>query len=147
MKLTSTAFENQKEIPEKYSCQGENTNPPLTISGVPETSKSLALIIDDPDAPSGTWSHWTLWNIPPTTTEIPESWVIPDSIIEGMTSFGEQTYDGPCPPNGSHRYFFKIFALDQELELDKATTAEELEQAMKGHVLDSATLMGTYQKK
>jgi hypothetical protein len=146
MKLTSTAFEDQKVLPTKFTCQGEGVNPPLTISGVPETGKSLALIVDDPDAPAGTWTHWTLWNLPPTTVEIPENWVIPDSIIEGTTSFGEQTYGSPCPPNGSHRYFFKIFALDQLLDLPSSSSAEELEQAMQGHVLDSAMLMGTYQR-
>lgn len=144
MKLTSTAFKDQESIPTEYTCKGEDKNPPLSISDVPQTAQSLALILDDPDAPSGTWTHWTLWNIPPTTTEIPENWTVPASITEGLTSFGKQEYGGPCPPSGIHHYQFKLFALDQTLDLPGNSTVEKLMSAMEGHVLDSALLIGTY---
>ncbi len=146
MKLTSTAFSHNQEIPSKYTCDGENSSPPLQISEVPEETQSLALISDDPDAPAGTWVHWLLWNVDPTTTEIPENSVPPGSV-EGTTSFGNTEYGGPCPPSGTHRYFFKLYALDTTLNLTADTTKEGLEEVMEGHILSRSELIGLYEKK
>lgn len=145
MKLTSSAFENNAKIPPRYTCDGQNFNPPLGISEVPENVKSMALIIDDPDAPSGTWVHWTLWNINVDTKEIPEN-TVPAGAIEGVTSFGKNGYGGPCPPTGTHRYFFKLYALDTELSLPSSTKIGDLEEAMKGHILDQTQLVGLYSR-
>ena len=144
MQLTSPAFSHNEAIPKKYTCDGDNINPPLTITDVPKDTKSLALIIDDPDAPMGTWVHWTVWNMDPGMTEIAEN-SVPNGV-EGYTSSGKPGYGGPCPPSGTHRYFFKLYALDTLLDLSPRTDASQLEQAMQGHVLDSAELMGTYSR-
>jgi Raf kinase inhibitor-like YbhB/YbcL family protein len=141
MKIESPVFGNNEPMPVKYTCKGENVNPPLKISEVPASTKSLALIIDDPDAPAGHWSHWVLWNINPQTTEITEN-SVPVDAIEGLTNFGKPGYDGPCPPSGTHRYFFYLFALDTTLNLDSRTQARDLEQAMQGHILAEAQLIG-----
>ncbi len=146
MQLTSSAFDYGKPIPSKYTCDGENINPPLTIKDVPEEARSLVLIVDDPDAPMGTFTHWTVWNIDPAITLIPEGWV-PEGAVEGKTSFGRMGYGGPCPPSGTHRYFFKLYALDKELILDPSADVRELELAMQGHILAQAELMGTYSRK
>ncbi len=146
MKLTSPAFKNNQNIPEKYTCDGENLSPPLFISDIPVGTESLVLIVDDPDAPSGCFVHWTLWNISPQTTEIPEG-KIPENAIEGITDFGKPGYGGPCPPSGIHRYFFKIYALDTRLELDSSATKEDIEEVMEGHILEKAELIGLYQRK
>lgn len=145
MRLTSTAFEHQQSIPPKYTCDGNDINPPLAWSSVPANAKSLALIVDDPDAPMGTWVHWTMWNIDPKTTEIAEN-SVPAGAIQGVTSSNENAYGGPCPPSGVHRYFFKLYALDTILELPTSSNKAVLEAAMKGRVLASAELMGTYQR-
>jgi len=145
MKITSSAFEQNQSIPSKYTCDGENINPPLSVSGVPENAQSLALIFDDPDAPAGTWIHWVVWNIDPKTAEIPEN-SAPAEATEGTTSFGKPGYGGPCPPSGEHRYFFKLYALDTKLDLDLSAGADRLEAAMKGHVLAEAELMGVYSR-
>src|SRR3989344_873103 len=116
MNLSSPAFEHHQPIPAKYTCDGENINPLLQFSDIPDSTKSLVLIMDDPDAPAGLWVHWTIWNIDPGTAEIAENSVPPGSI-EGVTSFGKPGYGGPCPPSGTHRYFFKFFALDTKLDI------------------------------
>lgn len=145
-RLASPAFGPNQEIPAKYTCDGANISPPLEISGVPGKTKSLALIMDDPDAPGGVWVHWTAWNIDPTLAEIPEN-SLPQGAIEGITSFGKPGYGGPCPPSGTHRYFFKIFALDSALELGPSASRADLEQAMAGHILEKAELMGIYSRQ
>ncbi|MBI2611769.1 YbhB/YbcL family Raf kinase inhibitor-like protein [Candidatus Gottesmanbacteria bacterium] len=146
MKITSNAFENNQPIPDKYTCDGNNVNPPLTISEVPDNAKSLVLIMDDPDAPVGTWVHWLVWNIDPKANEIVENGV-PQNAVEGTTSFGKAGYGGPCPPSGTHRYFFKLYALDNTLQLSSSFTKEDLEKAMNGHTLDKAELIGFYSRK
>ena len=145
MKIESTAFGHEGKIPSKYTCDGENMPPPLSFSAVPSQTRSLVLVVDDPDAPSGTWVHWILWNISPRTKSIGEG-SIPQGVVEGTTSFGATGYGGPCPPDGEHRYFFKLYALDIEIELPKETTKEKLEEAMLGHVLDKAELIGHYSR-
>ena len=144
--LSSTAFKQNGPIPAKYTCDGADVNPPLIIEKVPPAAKSLALIVDDPDAPSGAWVHWVVWNIPPDTREIKEH-TVPPGASEGMNDFRKRSYGGPCPPSGTHRYFFKLFALDSTLALGTNTTKAMLEQAMQGHVTGHAQLIGTYTRK
>jgi len=146
MKITSPAFEHNQSIPQKFTCDGDNVNPPLQFSDVPEGTKSLALIVDDPDAPVGLWVHWTAWNIKSDTTEITEN-AVPSGGVEGVTSFGNSGYGGPCPPDGEHRYFFKLYALDTELDLSTESDKEDLEEAIVGHVLDKAELIGLYKRQ
>lgn len=146
MKIESSAFAHNELISPKYTCDGENINPPLRISEVPEEAKSLVLIMDDPDAPGGTWVHWTVWNIAPSTREIPER-SVPAGAVEGMTSFGRTGYGGPCPPSGTHRYFFKLFALDTTLESSPSLGARELEEVMSGHILAEGEFVGLYQRR
>lgn len=146
MKLTSPVFNDGGYIPVKYTCDGENVNPPLEISGVPENAKSLALIVDDPDAPAGDWVHWTLWNIPPQTKNILEN-NIPAGAIEGKTDFGRPGYGGPCPPSGTHRYQFKLYALDTILDLNSYSAKKDIEREMKDHILDQIMFVGLYQKR
>lgn len=145
MELTSPAFEHNQTIPSRYTCDGEEVNPPLVIADVPSNAKSLALIVDDPDAPGGTWVHWTVWNIDPRTAEIAEN-SVPSGATEGTTSFGKTGYGGPCPPSGTHRYFFKLTALDIALDLPPNTTARDLKKAMEGHILESVERIGLYQR-
>ncbi len=144
MIIFSSAFSHNEKIPAEYTCDGVNISPGLKISYPPENAKSLALIVDDPDAPMGTWVHWLVWNIEPTINEIPGGGLI--GGVEGITSFGSAGYGGPCPPSGTHRYFFKLYALDIFLELDKSAGKQELEQAMEGHILDRAELIGLYSR-
>lgn len=146
MKISSPAFGQNQEMPEVYTCDGQDISPPLTISGVPETAQSLALIVNDPDAPMGNWIHWTAWNLSPGLSEI-QAGQAPEGAEEGQTSFGSVGYGGPCPPSGTHRYFFQLFALDARLELPSDTDAKGLEKAMEGHVLDKAGLVGTYSRQ
>lgn len=146
MKISSPSFEQNSPIPSKFTCQGDNVNPQLNIEGVPSETKSLALIMDDPDAPRGTWVHWVVWNIEPDTKVIAEN-SIPPSCIEGLTDFGTQGYGGPCPPSGVHRYFFKLYALSDTLDLPKTTNKALLEKAMEGKIIAKAELIGNYQKK
>ncbi len=143
MKISSPAFENQQNILVKYTCDGANLNPPLEISGVPENAQSLVLIVDDPDAPSGTWTHWTLWNIDPQIAGIDEN-SFPPGAVQGKTSFGKSGWGGPCPPSGTHRYFFKLFALDAKLDLTGSVSVENLQAAMNPHIIESAELVGLY---
>lgn len=146
MKISSSAFGANQMIPAKYTCDGGNINPPLQISDVPTGTKSLVLISDDPDAPMGTWAHWTVWNIPPETKEIGEN-SAPIGAVEGVTSFGNKGYGGPCPPSGTHHYFFKLYALDRMLDLPSSAKASDIEKAMTGHILDKTELIGLYKKQ
>lgn len=146
MKITSSAFKHNQKIPSQYTCDGSNINPPFEISEVPDKTQSLVLIMDDPDAPAGTWVHWTVWNIDPQATEIPEN-SIPTGGVEGVTSFGNPGYGGPCPPSGSHRYFFKLYALDTNLDLKFDADKEELDQAMTDHVIGKTELIGLYSRE
>lgn len=150
IKLSSTAFQDGEMIPTKYTCNGANVSPPLEWSGVTQTAKSLALICDDPDAPGKTWVHWVVFDLPASRTSLPEN-VPPQETIagggkQGTTDFKKIGYGGPCPPSGTHRYFFKIHALDTDLNLDSRTTKDQLLQAMKGHVLAQGELMGRYKR-
>ncbi len=146
MKITSWAFGHNTLIDSKYTCEGQNINPPLSIKDIPAGAKSLALIVDDPDAPMKTWVHWTAWNISPDTSEIAEN-SIPAGCVEGTTSFGRTGYGGPCPPSGTHRYFFKIFALDIVLDLKPGAHTANLIAAMQGHIIDKDEFIGLYKKK
>ncbi|MFH1360841.1 MAG: YbhB/YbcL family Raf kinase inhibitor-like protein [Candidatus Omnitrophota bacterium] len=143
MKIISPVFSHNGYIPAKYTCQGEDINPPLVISEIPQGAKSLALIVDDPDAPMGLWVHWLLFDIP-IVNEIKED-TIPGK--QGYNNFGRTNYGGPCPPSGTHRYFHKIYALDAVLGSKEGITKDQLEKAMKGHILGQAELIGLYQKK
>lgn len=144
MQIRSTAFDNNQQIPSKYTCDAEDASPPLHISEVPEGAKSLALIVDDPDAPAKAWVHWLAWNIDPGTSEIEEGTA--PSGVEGTTDFGRTGWGGPCPPSGTHRYFFKLYALDIELDLTSSATKTDLEEAMKGHIIDKGELIGLYKR-
>jgi Raf kinase inhibitor-like YbhB/YbcL family protein len=141
LKVKSPAFEHGKLIPKKYSCDGQDINPPLTIEGIPKEARTLVLALDDPDAPSGTFDHWIVWNIPASTTKIPEN-SVPGK--EGFNSARQTGYMGPCPPSGTHRYFFKVYALDIELNLGLGSKKKDAEKVMQGHVLAKGELMGTY---
>lgn len=146
MEISSPAFTHNGSIPAQYTCDGDDKSPPLRISGVPRGAKSLALIHDDPDAPMGTWVHWLLWNINPLTEEIEENGV-PPGAIEGTTSWGNTGYGGPCPPSGTHRYFFKLYALDTILDLPSSADMAKLEEAMASHILAKSELIGLYSRR
>lgn len=145
MTITSTAFENYGPIPRDYTCEGNNYSPPLTFSQTPKEAQSLALIVEDPDSSNGTFIHWILYNIPPSTLQLLKNQV-PTNSIQGMTDFGKASYGGPCPASGTHRYFFKLFALDTVLNMPSGVTKKILEEKMKGHILDTAELIGLYLK-
>jgi len=140
--ISSPVFKNQEPIPTAYTCEGANINPPLGIEGIPKGTKTLALIMDDPDAVSGTFVHWLVWNISPMKMIDENS----KPGIEGKNGAGKNGYTGPCPPSGTHRYFFKVYALDTIIDLPVSTGKETLERAMKGHILAKAELIGYYQK-
>ena len=144
MKIISPAFEHNQNIPDKYTCKGENINPPLQFVDVSHNAKSLVLIVDDPDAPVGLWVHWVVFNIPITVSEIAEN-SKPDGT-QGITSFGKAGYGGPCPPSGTHRYFFKLYALDSTVDLQINADKKAVEEAMKGHVIEQAELIGFFGK-
>ncbi|MDA2935886.1 YbhB/YbcL family Raf kinase inhibitor-like protein [Patescibacteria group bacterium AH-259-L05] len=146
MNISSSAFEHNSSMPTKYTCDGDDINPDLIFSDIPEEAKSLALIMDDPDAPMGTWVHWTVWNISAQTTEIAQN-SIPDDVVEGKQSWGKSGYGGPCPPSGTHRYFFKLYALDTTLDLSSEADKAELVNAMKDHIIAQAELIGLYQRQ
>ena len=141
--ITSDVFKEEAFIPKKYTCDGENVNPPLTIQNIPHEAKSIVLIIEDPDAPSGTWTHWIVWNIPPSGKIKEKS--IPG--IEGLNDYGEQNYRGPCPPSGIHRYFFKVYALDRVIGLKPAATKVELEKAINPNIIGFGELVGVYERE
>lgn len=142
--LSSAAFQHNALIPSQYTCDADDINPPFSISGVPEGTRSLVLIMDDPDAPVGTWDHWIVFNIPPDTDEIREG--KEPGGIPGNNSWGRGGYGGPCPPSGTHHYVFKLYALDTVLPLQKGTTKQEIQWAMDGHILAETQLIGTYQR-
>jgi Raf kinase inhibitor-like YbhB/YbcL family protein len=143
MQISSQAFTNGGKIPDKYTMYGENKIPPLHLEQIPDRARSLALIVDDPDAPKGTFNHWLLFNVDPRVHDIKED-SVPVMATQGRNDFGEVEYDGPKPPSGEHRYFFKAFALDTVLPLSRGCQREQLEAEMKNHIIDSATLMGKY---
>jgi len=145
IQITSSAFGQGSPIPEKYTCKGEGANPDLKISGVPTKAKSLVLIVDDPDAPAGLWTHWLLINIDPTTAEIAEN-STPAGAVVGQNSSGTMKYEGPCPPSGTHRYYFRIYALDIKLNLPPSYKRQELDRAIEGRVLARGELMGKFSK-
>jgi Raf kinase inhibitor-like YbhB/YbcL family protein len=140
--VKSPAFENNKLIPSEYTCDGDNVNPPLTIESMPAETKSLVLIVDDPDCPTGTWDHWVVWNIPPTS-KIEEN-TVPG--IEGMNTARKHSYGGPCPPWGTHRYFFKVYALDAKLSLNSNSNKKDVEKAMQGRIRAKGELIGLYRR-
>jgi len=151
--LNSSAFKQNGHIPSKYTCEGENTSPPLAWEGVPDGTKSLVLIIDDPDAPDPNapkmvWVHWVVYNMPPDTKSLPENAGkagLPQGAVLGLNDFKKTEYGGPCPPIGRHRYFHKLYAVDDTFDL-RSGTKSQIERAMQGHVLANAELIGTYQK-
>jgi len=154
LKITSTAFQQAGSIPSKYTCEGPDVSPPLAWSGVPAKAKTLALIVDDPDAPDPAkpqrvYVHWVVYNIPagtPSLSENASKTGMPKGAVQGKNDWGKAEYGGPCPPIGRHRYFFKLYALDIELTGMRSATKADLERAMNGHVLDTGEMMGTYQK-
>lgn len=145
-KKTSPDFVENGQIPVKFTCDGEGISPALVISEVPPQTASLALILDDPDAPSNNFTHWIVWNIPPDTSEI-QSAKIPSGSIEGVNGSGKNGYLGPCPPSGTHRYIFHLFALNQMLNLEQKSSRDDLEAEMEGKIMEEAELIGLYQQK
>ena len=164
MKITSSVFEDQGTIPPKYTCDGDGVNPPLSFFEVPKAAKTLALIVDDPDAPSGTWVHWLLWNIAPEINQVAEN-SAPQGATQGQGSSGQNVYGGPCPPaspdplrpqseasasrggpSGTHHYIFKLYALDAKLSIPSYSTSADLEKAMQGHIIGQAQLVGLYSR-
>ena len=144
MKLTSPAFGDGAPIPERFTCEGEDVSPALAWTDAPAGTKSLALICDDPDAPGQTWVHWVVWGIPANTTALPEGF---DGASQGLTDFRRTGYGGPCPPPGkAHRYYFKLYALKEPLALSPRATKADVERALQGRLLASATLMGTFER-
>jgi Raf kinase inhibitor-like YbhB/YbcL family protein len=149
--VSSTVFDDGGMIPLKYTCDGEDISPPLSFEDIPGNTGSLAIISDDPDAPMGTWVHWVVYNLPPDTRNMPEN--IPgEENLEGggrhgITDFGRYGYGGPCPPSGTHRYYFKVYALDIKLDLPDMASKKDLEAAMDGHVLAEGQLMGKYKRQ
>lgn len=146
MKITSPAFSQNSPVPAKYTCDGDNISPPLQFSEAPPEAKSLVLICDDPDAPGGTWVHWTAWDIDPKTSEIGEG-KVPEGATQGLTDFGQVGYGGPCPPSGTHRYFFKLYALGAPLNITYQAKKEDIEKEIEGRILAQAELIGTYTKQ
>ena len=151
VKLTSTSFEDGGMIPPRHTCAGENVSPPLAWGDVPATAAALALICDDPDAPMGTWVHWVLYDLPPDITEltegVPTQEVLDSGARQGQNGSRGIGYTGPCPPSGTHRYYFKLYALDQKVGLSPGATKSQLLAAMEGHILAEAQLMGRYKRR
>ena len=143
LQLTSPVFTEGQAIPEKYSCKGSNLSPPLGIVGIPAGTKSLALILHDPDAPSGDFLHWTVWNLGPDTSSISEN-SVPAGAIQGKIGSGSVGYYGPCPPSGTHHYIFELSALDEKLTLPEGSSRDELTSSMKGHVVAETKLTGLF---
>lgn len=153
MRLTSSVFNNEETIPVRYTCEGENISPPLSWNGVPEEAETLALVVDDPDAPSGMFTHWVVYNLPVIPNGLNTGASLNDRLSEGLreglNGFGDQGYGGPCPPkgDGEHRYFFRLYALDQELKFTGRVTRDQLMDAIEGKTLEEAVLMGRYARK
>jgi len=151
IEIASTAFDDGGLIPPKYTCDGADISPPLHWEDVPEGTKSIALICDDPDAPAGTWVHWVLFNLPAETRElaenIPPDRTLPNGARQGTSDFGRIGYGGPCPPSGTHRYFFKIYALDTQIDLAAGAKKAQLLKAIEGHILEQGQLIGKYKRQ
>ena len=151
IKITSSAFEDGGLIPAKYTCDGEDISPPLQWEAVPDGTASIAVICDDPDAPMGTWVHWVIFGLPADTKELAENFpddeTLPDGTRQGITDFGSTGYGGPCPPSGTHRYFFKIYALDKKIELATIADKAKLLEAMEGHIIGQGQLVGKYKRQ
>jgi Raf kinase inhibitor-like YbhB/YbcL family protein len=151
IQVSSPAFQEGGMIPAKYTCDGNDTSPPLHWEPVPEGTQSIALICDDPDAPGGMWVHWVMWNVPPAARElaenVPAKPELPDGSRQGISDFRRPGYGGPCPPSGVHRYYFKVYALDAILDLPSSTRKADLLKAMKGHILAEGQLMGKYSRR
>ena len=149
--ITSSAFEDGGLIPAKYTCDGADVSPPLQWDAVPQGTRSIALICDDPDAPMGTWVHWVLFNLPSDAKElaenIPSEETLPNGARQGVSDFGRIGYGGPCPPSGTHRYFFKIYALDTEIGLEAGADKRQLLKTMEGHILEQGRLIGKYKRQ
>ena len=145
MDITSDSFEDNQSIPSQYTCDGGDVNPPLSIGGIPEETESLALIVTDPDAPAGTWSHWIVFNIPPDADEIDEDSIPPDAA-QGVNDFGNMSWGGPCPSEGEHHYVFTVYALDTMLDLPEGADRQAVEGAMEGHIIEQAELIGVYSR-
>lgn len=144
MEIISSVFKNGEAIPKKYTCDGMDLSPPLKFKNVSEDTKSLALIVDDPDAPIGTWVHWVVWNMEASINGISEGEQI--KAEKGKNDFGKLNYGGPCPPRGTHRYYFKLYALDKLLNLREGSSKKQLEKAMEGHIIEEAQLVGLYSR-
>lgn len=149
--ISLDGFNEGDMIPDKFTCEGKDVSPPISWTGIPAFTKSIALIMDDPDAPGGTFVHWVLYNLPSDTLKLPESIplnkTLTDGSMQGMTDFGRPGYGGPCPPPGKqHRYYFKVYALDEKLDLQPPASKRQVESAMKGHILAQGELMGKYQR-
>lgn len=151
MHIYSPAFDIGSTIPFKYTCDGDNISPPLTWEDPPQATQSFALILEDPDAPQKTFIHWVIYNLPAQIRQLPEAVPnqpsLPEGGLQGKNDFGQLGYGGPCPPNGTHRYFFKLLALDTFLELEPGITKADLKAAMAGHILDAAEIMGRYARQ
>ena len=151
VKVTSSAFEQAGMIPAKYTCDGQDISPPLQWDSIPEGTKSIALISDDPDAPGKTWVHWVMWNIPADARQLPENIptdkLLADGSMQGITDFQRTGYGGPCPPSGTHRYYFKFYALDTKLDLTNSSTKTDLLNAIQDHILAQGQLMGKYKRQ
>lgn len=150
IEVTSAAFENGGMIPSKYTCDGADVSPPISWAGIPEGTKSISLICDDPDAPMGTWVHWVLYDLKPDISQLPEGIPASDTVVggakQGTNDFRKIGYGGPCPPSGTHRYFFKVYALDKMLNLKPGARKRDLLKAMEGHILAEGQLMGRYSR-
>ena len=150
IRLASAAFTEGQTIPRQYTCDGVNISPPLEWTGLPKSAKTIAIIADDPDAPAGTWVHWVIYNLPADTMGMIENLPMTEDVkgggLQGKNDFEKIGYGGPCPPTGRHRYFFKLYAIDDELPLKGGATKSDVEKAMEGHILAQAQLMGTYHR-
>ncbi len=151
MELSSLAFENGKMIPANYSCDEADISPPLIFSNIPKDAKSLALVMDDPDAPGGVFVHWVIYDIPPTVTKLPQGLpkvpILPNGIKQGRNDFGDIGYGGPCPPKGAHRYFFTLYALSADLNLSAGLTKSQLLDRIRNYIIEESTLMGFYKRR
>lgn len=143
MKITIPAFDHEKDIPAKYTCNGENVNPAIKIEDIPEEAKCLAVVVEDPDAPGGTFYHWVMWNVP-LQNEIKEN---SSPGIEGIHGFKKRGYTGPCPPSGTHRYYFKVFGLDEMLDIDTSTTGDQFLEMIENKIVGFDEWMGSYSKQ
>lgn len=151
IKITSSAFENEGMIPAKYTCDGADVSPPLQWENIPEGAKSIALICDDPDAPMGTFVHWVVFNLPTDARQldenVPSEKTLPNGAKQGTSDFGRIGYGGPCPPSGTHRHFFKMYALDAQVDLEPGASKSELLKAMEGHIVAQGQLIGKYERQ